>query len=351
MTDPILRRRDKVIAMWLFAVIGMVFAMVVLGGVTRLTHSGLSMVEWKPLTGWLPPLNETEWQAAFGQYRQFPEYAEFNPGMTLSGFKGIFWLEYMHRLWGRLIGTVFLLPGLYFLFRGWLSRRLAAKLLLAFVLGAAQGGLGWYMVKSGLIEHPDVSQYRLTAHLGLALAILGYLSWLALGLLRPEPDPERIQQPGHLWGAAIALTGLITVTALSGGFVAGLDAGFVYNTFPLMDGWLIPDGLFSLHPFWRNFFEDITTVQFVHRSLAEGVLLAVGAFWIGALRKRLASRTRLAVNIMGLAAAIQIGLGISTLLLQVPPPLAAGHQAWAVVLFVASLWVVHQLRPSSGAAI
>ena len=174
------------------------------------------------------------------------------------------------------------------------------------------------------------------------------MSWVALGLSRPEPE---IQQPGHLWGAGIALAGLIAITALSGGFVAGLDAGFVYNTFPLMDGWLIPDGLFSLHPFWRNFFEDITTVQFVHRSLAEGVLLAVGAFWIGALRKRLASRTRLAVNIMGLAAAIQIGLGISTLLLQVPPPLAAGHQAWAVVLFVASLWVVHQLRPSSGAAI
>lgn len=346
MTDPILRRHDRVIAMWLFAVIGMVFAMVVLGGVTRLTHSGLSMVEWKPLTGWLPPLNETEWQAAFGQYRQFPEYAEFNPDMTLSGFKAIFLLEYTHRLWGRLIGTVFLLPGLYFLFRGWLSRRLAAKLLLAFVLGAAQGGLGWYMVKSGLIKHPDVSQYRLTAHLGLALAILGYMSWLALGLLKPEPDPERIQQPGHLWGAAIALAGLITVTALSGGFVAGLDAGFVYNTFPLMEGRLIPDGLFSLHPLWRNFFEDIATVQFVHRSLAETVLLAVGVFWIGALGKRLAPRTRLAVNVLGLAAAIQVGLGISTLVLVVPLPLAAGHQASAVVLFFASLWVAHRLRPS-----
>ena len=330
-------RRDKAIAIWLLAVVGMVFVMVVLGGVTRLTHSGLSMVEWKPLTGWLPPLDETEWQAVFGKYRQFPEYAEFNPGMTLAGFKAIFWLEYAHRLWGRLIGAAFLLPGLYFFFRGWLGRRLAMKLLLIFVLGAAQGGLGWYMVKSGLVSHPDVSPYRLTAHFGLALAIIGVMSWVALGLSRPEPE---IQQPGHLWGAGIALAGLI-----------GLDAGFVYNTFPLMDGWLIPDGLFSLHPFWRNFFEDITTVQFVHRSLAEGVLLAVGAFWIGALRKRLASRTRLAVNIMGLAAAIQIGLGISTLLLQVPPPLAAGHQAWAVVLFVASLWVVHQLRPSSGAAI
>ncbi len=341
-------RRDKAIAIWLLAVVGMVFVMVVLGGVTRLTHSGLSMVEWKPLTGWLPPLDETEWQAVFGKYRQFPEYAEFNPGMTLAGFKAIFWLEYAHRLWGRLIGAAFLLPGLYFFFRGWLGRRLAMKLLLIFVLGAAQGGLGWYMVKSGLVSHPDVSPYRLTAHFGLALAIIGVMSWVALGLSRPEPE---IQQPGHLWGAGIALAGLIAITALSGGFVAGLDAGFVYNTFPLMDGWLIPDGLFSLHPFWRNFFEDITTVQFVHRSLAEGVLLAVGAFWIGALRKRLASRTRLAVNIMGLAAAIQIGLGISTLLLQVPPPLAAGHQAWAVVLFVASLWVVHQLRPSSGAAI
>ncbi|HJN23315.1 MAG TPA: COX15/CtaA family protein [Rhodospirillales bacterium] len=341
-------RRDKAIAIWLLAVVGMVFVMVVLGGVTRLTHSGLSMVEWKPLTGWLPPLDETEWQAVFGKYRQFPEYAEFNPGMTLAGFKAIFWLQYAHRLWGRLIGAAFLLPGLYFFFRGWLGRRLAMKLLLIFVLGAAQGGLGWYMVKSGLVSHPDVSPYRLTAHFGLALAIIGVMSWVALGLSRPEPE---IQQPGHLWGAGIALAGLIAITALSGGFVAGLDAGFVYNTFPLMDGWLIPDGLFSLHPFWRNFFEDITTVQFVHRSLAEGVLLAVGAFWIGALRKRLASRTRLAVNIMGLAAAIQIGLGISTLLLQVPPPLAAGHQAWAVVLFVASLWVVHQLRPSSGAAI
>ena len=330
--------RSRPIAAWLISIVAMIAAMVVLGGLTRLTHSGLSMVEWKPLTGWLPPQGEGEWGEAFAGYRQFAEYKAFNEGMTLSGFKAIFWLEYTHRLWGRLIGVAFFVPFVVFMVKGWVRGALAVKLLVMFVLGGLQGVLGWYMVKSGLMDRPDVSQYRLAAHLGLALLIMGYMLWVAMDLLDPLPG-------GGIGASAAAAAGvfaLVFVTVLSGGFVAGLDAGFSYNTFPLMEGELLPDGLFALDPVFINFFENVATVQFTHRVLALAVLAAVAAFWIGAQRARLERRQRLAANVMAAVSAIQVGLGISTLVLVVPVPLAAAHQTGAMILFCASIWVVHE---------
>ncbi len=326
-------RRDRILAAWLFAVMGMVFVMVVLGGVTRLTHSGLSMVDWRPVSGWLPPLNMSEWQAAFTEYRKFPEYAEVNQGMTIGEFKSIFWLEFIHRLWGRTIGVAFALPLVFFVFKGWIGGALAPKLFGLFVLGGLQGGLGWYMVKSGLVERPDVSQYRLAAHFAAALAILGALLWVALDLWGRGARGTKGNK-----GFSLIVLGMVALTAVYGAFVAGLDAGFSYNTFPLMNGNFIPEGIFPLAPFYLNFFEDVTTVQFTHRILAETTFVLVAVFWFRApLRAP-------PVNVLALAALVQVGLGVSTLLLAVPAPLAAAHQAGAVGLFLAALWVVHGLR-------
>ncbi|MHA1598340.1 MAG: COX15/CtaA family protein [Alphaproteobacteria bacterium] len=336
MAEEILRR-NRLMALWLFVVIAMVLVMVVLGGVTRLTHSGLSMVEWRPVTGWLPPFSESEWMAVFGQYQGSPEFMKVNRGMDLEGFKSIFWLEFLHRLWGRIIGVAFLMPFLYFLSRGWVGRELGLRLALMFVLGGLQGLMGWYMVKSGLVDRPDVSQYRLTAHFGLALVIIGYMQWVALGLLsacRGEPAP------GGLKTFSVLLAVWAFVTALSGGFVAGIDAGFAFNTFPLMDGALIPPGLYqtALSPF-----EDITTVQFNHRLLAEALIGLTAVFWLKTRREGLLNPS---VNALALAVTAQAALGISTLLLVVPVPLAAAHQAGAVLVLMSALWTAHVITAS-----
>ena len=350
MTSPPVsaEHRDRIIAYWLFIMCFMVFAMVVLGGVTRLTHSGLSMVEWKPVSGWLPPLNEAEWEATFAKYREFPEYKEVNKGMSLSEFQSIFWLEFLHRLWGRIIGVAFFVPFVFFFVRGWVSRALAPKLVLAFILGGLQGVLGWYMVKSGLVNEPDVSQYRLTAHLGAAIIIYGYMFWVALGLLNPDPHPAAAESGRSFWRGAVGLAILVFVTILSGGFVAGLDAGFAYNTFPTMDGDWLPDELFDLSPFYLNFFEHIPTVQFDHRILAELTFVLVMIFAYRTFQNPLAARQRLSLYYLIAALVVQVGLGISTLLLVVPVSLAAIHQAGAVVLFTAVLWMVHEMRPARG---
>ena len=347
--QPAAGRRNVAVAVWLFCIAAMVFAMVVLGGVTRLSHAGLSMVEWKPLTGWLPPMNESEWDNAFASYRQYPEYRKLNVGMTLSSFKSIFWLEYGHRLWGRLIGVAFIVPLSIFLLKRRLDRPLTARLVIIFIFGGLQGLLGWYMVKSGLADEPDVSQYRLTAHLGAALVIFGYVLWVALDLsIPPKTGPEtgssarRLRRP-HV-RSAVAVAGLILVTALSGSLVAGLDAGFIYNTFPLMEGRAVPDHLFEARPWYLNPFENIITVQFDHRVLALVLLAAVAIFWLRARRSGLEPDVRYAVNALAAMTAVQVALGISTLLLVVPPALAVTHQAGALVLFGIAVWVVHALR-------
>ncbi len=339
--------RQRILAYWLFAMCVMVYVMVLIGGFTRLTYAGLSIVEWKPLTGWLPPLTHDQWEAAFADYQRFPEYREINAGMTLDDFRTIFLIEYFHRLWGRVIGVVFLVPFVFFFARGWIDKRLLPKLLFMFVLGGLQGGLGWYMVKSGLIDEPDVSAYRLTAHLALAVAILGYMLWVAMGLLVPASEAAPVTTAGRrrvAWG----VVGLVFTTLLSGGLVAGNNAGFAYNTFPTMDGEWIPTELFALDPLWINFFEDVTTLQFDHRLLALATVTVVLAFWAWARGVGLRWRTRLSIDVLAMTVLIQAALGISTLLLIVPLPLALLHQAGAVALFSTALWAAFEMRRDPG---
>jgi len=332
----------RAIGIWLMACCVTIFAMVVLGGVTRLTGSGLSMVEWEPIVGVVPPRSETEWHEAFELYKQYPEYRIKNLHLDLDGFKSIFYFEWAHRLLGRLIGVVFAVPFLYFLLRGRIDRSLAPRLLTLFVLGGLQGLMGWYMVKSGLVDVPHVSQYRLTAHLTLAIAIYAYMFWLALDLLLPE----RAAATSHpsLARQAFGLLAFTLLTIVSGGFVAGLKAGFAFNTFPLMNGRWIPENVLYLQPAWRNLFENMATVQFDHRLLATSLAATVIVFWARGRRRVTAPRQRLALNLLLLAVVVQVSLGIATLLLVVPIPLAAAHQAGAVLLLTAALFAAHQLR-------
>lgn len=341
--------RNKSVAVWLLVCAALVFAMVVLGGATRLTHSGLSMVDWRPIMGTLPPLSETEWLRVFTRYQAYPEYQKINAGMSLGEFKGIFWFEYSHRLLGRLIGIVFFVPFVYFVIRRQIDRAMIPKLVLMFVLGGLQGVLGWYMVKSGLVNRPDVSHLRLAAHLGAAFVIFGFILWVALGLLgagcaHDDPLARRIRP------AALTLAGAVFVITLSGALVAGLDAGFHYNTFPLMGETFVPEGLGALEPWWINLRDNRTTVQFDHRLLAESLILAVIGFYVWARRLGVSGKSRLAVEAMTAAAVLQVALGITTLVLVVPVPFAVAHQAGALVLFGAAVWVARELSPASPVA-
>jgi cytochrome c oxidase assembly protein subunit 15 len=336
------RNGDRAVAAWLLACCALVFAMVVVGGVTRLTHSGLSIVEWQPIVGALPPLDEAGWQETFGKYKQTPEYRLVNPHMTLEGFKNIFWWEYVHRLLGRLIGAAFLLPLLWFALRGKIARGLTWKFAVIFGLGALQGALGWYMVKSGLVDNPRVSQYRLTAHLGLAFLIYAAMLWVALDLLFPRTHPGTVS--AGLRRFAFALAALIFAMVLSGGLVAGIRAGLAYNTFPLMNGRLVPPEIFSLEPWYLNFSSNIATVQFDHRLIAWLLALLVPGFWLQVRRAAAPRGAKLGADLLLAALALQITLGIATLLLAVPVPLAAAHQAGALLVFSAVLFAAHSLR-------
>ena len=330
------------VAYWLLACCALVFAMVVLGGVTRLTHSGLSIVEWQPIVGAIPPLDESQWEAAFAKYRETPEHRQVNAGMSLEAFKGIYWVEYFHRLLGRLIGVAFLLPFLWFAARRALDGRLAWKLAGIFALGALQGALGWYMVKSGLVDDPRVSPYRLTAHLALAFLIYGAMLWIALDLLFPRAG--NAGGPDGLRRLSMAVTGLVAMMVLTGGFVAGIRAGLAYNTFPLMNGRVLPPELFMLEPWWDNFFHNMATVQFDHRVFAWALALAVPALWIKAMRGPAPRRVKLLAHGLLAALAAQMALGITTLLLAVPVALGAAHQGGALVVFTFALALNHALR-------
>ena len=315
--------------------------MVVLGGFTRLTGSGLSMVDWQPLMGILPPMSDAAWQRVFELYQQSPEFQKVNAHMDVNDFKGIFWLEYLHRLLGRVIGVVFLVPSLVFAIRGYIQKQEWPKYLLMFILGGMQGLLGWYMVKSGLVNVPQVSQYRLTAHLAAAFLIYGYMLWVAMSLL----FPPSLAAGRHAWyQKTVAITLLVSVTILSGGFVAGLKAGKIYNTFPKMGEDWLPPGLMALDPFWRNFFENMATVQFDHRWLAAGTFLAIVVYWVFARQAGLPRRARPAVNALLATSALQVVLGISALLLAVPVLLGAAHQAVAMLLLTVALYLLHALR-------
>jgi cytochrome c oxidase assembly protein subunit 15 len=342
--DRVTGRHNRIlVGTWLFAVAFMVLVMIVLGGVTRLTGSGLSIMEWAPFAGALPPLSNAEWQRLFHLYQQVPQYALVNEGFGLAGFKQIFWLEWIHRLWGRLIGFAFLIPLICFWATGRIERRLRPKLVLLFVLGGLQGAVGWFMVASGFFpESTAVSPYRLVIHLALALILYSALVWTGLSVLRPVPQSAAVHRPLHrmAW-IGCSVTGL---TMLAGGFVAGTHAGFDYNTFPFMDGRLLPDGYAALRPFVRNLTENIPAVQFDHRLLGTvTVLVIVGTVGLGLVR-RPPRPTQAALIVLGIAAALQYTLGVETLLLVVPVALAALHQAVATLLLTGEIVLLHMTR-------
>lgn len=331
----------RTVGRWLVLWAAMVLMTVVIGGVTRLTESGLSITEWQPVSGIVPPLSADDWSDAFARYQQIPEYQQLNRGMTLAEFKSIFFWEYVHRLWARLVGLVLAVPLVWFLVRRVLTRRLTRRLLLILALTGAQGVLGWVMVQSGLTERTDVSQYRLAAHLGLALIIYALTVWTAADLLAP-PRPGDVRDP-RLARVAAVLTTWIFLTAITGAFVAGLDAGRVYNSFPLMGGRLVPPGYAQFAPWWRNLFENAAAVQFNHRVAALAGAAAVFALWWWG-RRGLAGRGRRTIDALLALAALQVALGVGTLVLVVPVWLAALHQAGAVLLLTTSLLLVHLTR-------
>lgn len=333
---------DRLIAYWLFFCAAVIFGMILLGGVTRLTESGLSMVDWKPLMGVIPPISEADWQHMFAKYKQFPEYQKVNMGMSLEAFKSIFMYEYLHRVLGRLIGIIFILPFLYFYVTKRIKKGLTPKLIIMLIGGGFQGLLGWYMVKSGLVDQPDVSQYRLTAHLGAAVLIFGFILWTAFGLVN-----ETSQQPKELRIFSYSLSGLIFLMILSGGLVAGTKAGYAYSTWPLMGDSFIPSGLYSMSPLWLSAFEDITTIQFNHRIFAYCIVLLVVLFAIKALKVNIQGAARTGLFVLIGLLILQVTLGISTLIYHVPIPIAAAHQVVAVALLSASLFISHCLSQAS----
>ncbi len=331
----------RAVALWLGACCVMVIAMMLIGAVTRLTESGLSMVEWRPLIGALPPLTEAEWQRVFALYKQTSEYQLANEGMRLEAFKTIFWWEYIHRLWGRLIGLVFALPLAWFALRRRIPPGMTPHLLVLLFLGAVQGVIGWWMVKSGFVDRTDVSQYRLAVHLGMAFLILGYMLWLALGLVGTGLDGR---PSSGLRRGAWALLSVVSVTVISGALVAGLNAGLVYNEWPLMGAGLVPAEYTELRPFWRNLFDNPGAVQFDHRLLAYLTTGAAILFWAAAVRTAAARETRLASLLLLLAVAGQVLLGIATVLTAVPLALGVLHQAGAITLFCLTVWTVRTLH-------
>jgi len=333
---------SRAVAIWLLLCALAVALMVVVGGVTRLTHSGLSIVEWQPLVGAVPPLSAADWQTLFEKYRQTPEYRLVNRGMSLAEFKAIFWWEYLHRLLGRIIGIVFLVPLLWFWLRGRIDARLGWKLAGVFVLGGLQGAMGWYMVASGLVDEPRVSHLRLTAHLGLAFLVLGAMLWIALDLLHPQ----RAGKDRGLARFAGVVAALVFLQVLLGGLVAGIRAGKAYNTFPLMNGHLVPPETFALEPWWLNFFNDMATVQLDHRLIAWLLLLLVPWLWWRVRQPGAPARARLTAHLLLGTLAAQFALGVWTLLEAVPVALGAAHQGVATLVFAAALATAHALRTS-----
>ncbi|XP_068633960.1 heme A synthase COX15 [Battus philenor] len=346
-------KTSKAVGYWLLGCSGMVFTAVVLGGVTRLTESGLSMVTWR-LLGEKLPTSEEEWQQEFEKYKQYPEYKYKNQHITLSEFKWIWWMEYAHRSWGRAIGAVVFLPAAFFWAKGYLDRGMKVRVGVYCALVAAQGLMGWYMVKSGLEDRfqgpsdvPRVSQYRLAAHLSLAFILYSGLVAGALRVLRPFPVSatfQRIKELKSVTAFAHTVKAMAFVTAVSGAFVAGLDAGLVYNSFPKMGESWIPEDILAFSPTLRNFTENPTTVQFDHRILGTGTLLAATTLWLLSRGKPLSPAARRVANAVGAMAWMQVGLGIATLLHYVPTPLAASHQSGSLVLLTLAIWLTHEIK-------
>jgi len=333
---------SKPIATWLFTCAGFVFAMIIIGAITRLTESGLSMVEWRPLIGTLPPMNEAEWQRVFALYQETPEFQKKNFWMEIDDFKTIFFWEWFHRFWGRLIGLVYALPLAFFWLRDMIPAGYKGKLLGLLALGGAQAVMGWYMVESGLIDNPAVSHFRLAAHLSLAFIILCILTWLGLKMAGSAQQKSTFCLRRHGW-SAFAIVG---ITVLWGAFVAGLDAGLVYNEYPLMGGSFMPPEMWHLTPAIANIFENPAAVQFTHRWIAIIAAVFVLSFSWRAIK---AGHKLARFHALGGMVLLQVGLGIVTLLTNVHLHVAVTHQAGAAILLVfmtASLHSLHSSRKS-----
>jgi cytochrome c oxidase assembly protein subunit 15 len=324
------------VGFWLLAVAGVILAMIVIGGLTRLTGSGLSITEWKPIMGALPPMSDAAWADAFNKYRQIPQYLIENRGMTLDQFKVIFWWEWGHRFLGRFLGLMFLVPFIWFASVGAIKRSEWPGMLLLFVLGGLQGLIGWWMVASGLEVRTSVSQYRLAVHLGAALVLLVAILWIALRYLRSESERKGDARRGYVFIA------LVYVQMLLGALVAGLDAGLIYNTWPDMNGGILPDGPFGLAPWWINFFENHGLVQFNHRI--GGYIVAGAAVFIYMRGIKLKGAAKTSAKAIAILTAFQIFLGICTLLLVSPLSLSALHQVVAAALLSAAVWHAFELK-------
>ncbi len=351
---PIPRMRARAVGIWLLLVALLIAAMVTVGGLTRLTGSGLSITEWHPVTGVVPPLSTHSWAEEFAKYQRIPQYRLENPHMSLADFRQIYWWEWTHRLLGRLLGAAFLLPFLFFVGTGAISRSDLPRMLGLFALGGLQGFVGWWMVESGLETRVSVSQYRLAIHLGVAIVLLGAILWTALDYLRstsplpPAKDvPSAVRTRGAAW--ALAFVALVYVQMLLGALVAGLHAGLIYNTWPSMDGRLFPEAPFFAKPWWLNFGENAGLAQFDHRIGAYLVALSAFALWVAGRRAGLAGMARVSSDVLIAVTGLQIVLGIMTLLNQAPIALAALHQATAVALYASAVWHAHalRLRPAS----
>ena len=347
------RHNRRLVAAWLFAICGMILVMIALGGATRLTGSGLSIMEWAPLKGALPPWSEQEWRRLFALYQQIPQYELLHEGFGIDGFRRIFWLEWTHRLWGRLIGLAFFVPLAAFWATGRIERRLRPRLALIFVLGGLQGAVGWFMVASGFFpESTAVSPYRLVVHLVLALVLYAAILWTGLTVLHPHARAGTAASA--MRALLVSVCVLVALTIIAGGFVAGTHAGLEFNTFPLMDGHLVPQGYAALSPWALNWTENIAAVQFDHRLLA--TLTALAALATLAVGLRAASPAaavpglRDALKWLGAAVVLQYCLGVATLLAVVPPALAITHQVVAVLLLTAAVRALHRVRRSRGSA-
>lgn len=335
--------KDRGIIAWLFGTCLLIWFMIMLGGATRLTHAGLSIVEWKPIVGTIPPLTELSWLTEFEKYKQFPEYQLINQGMTLSEFKFIYFMEYSHRLLGRLIGLFFFIPLIYFWLRNRLTSGLKGLSIMVTLLGVAQGFMGWYMVKSGLIKDPSVSHYRLTAHLILALILFAVLFYAGLRQLYPTPRAPKLPE-NKMSRILVHFSGLpLIITIVYGGFVAGLKAGKMYNTYPLMGGEFIPSEWLYLPPVWLNFLENPATIQWSHRTIAvfTMLILIISMLWV--LRSNYGTIVKGSAKLMIATICFQVILGITTLLHNVPVGLGTLHQGTAVVVLGVMLLVIHNM--------
>jgi len=333
----------KSIIIWLLAGCLLIYAMVVLGGITRLTHSGLSMVEWNMIVGSMPPITNADWQIPFEKYKQSPEYQLINNQFSLEEFKSIYWWEFIHRMLGRIIGVVFLVPFFYFLIKKKFEKPFLKKMFVLLALGALQGFLGWFMVKSGLQKEPHVSHYRLAAHLISAFTVFGFTFWYALDLIYPKiiegnEINKKVKQVAKM------TLGIIVLQIIYGAFVAGLRAGLFYNTFPRMGTAFFPDTIVSFEPFWKNFLENPAGVQFIHRYIAYFVVISTVFLWETVRKTEPSLLQRKASNFMAGVVFAQFLLGVFTLLYSVPIVMGVLHQTGAFVLFASVLFFMHSLK-------